>query len=102
MTIEQRRRLRQQARDRFRSLGFPTQNDEEWRLTSVAPIAEGNFVPAIDGKGSLSTADLALYRAKGRWGEAKDIAGGCVFLAGGDSDYLNGAVLNIDGGWMGR
>jgi len=39
---------------------------------------------------------------EGRWGEAKDIAGGCVFLATGDSDYLNGAVLNIDGGWLGR
>jgi len=39
---------------------------------------------------------------EGRWGDAEDIAGGCVFLASGDSDYLNGAVLNIDGGWMGR
>jgi 2-deoxy-D-gluconate 3-dehydrogenase len=39
---------------------------------------------------------------EGRWGRAEDIAGGCVFLASGDSDYLNGAVLNIDGGWMGR
>ncbi|MEJ0091846.1 MAG: SDR family NAD(P)-dependent oxidoreductase [Limisphaerales bacterium] len=39
---------------------------------------------------------------EGRWGEAKDIAGGCVFLASGNSDYLNGTVLNIDGGWMGR
>jgi 2-deoxy-D-gluconate 3-dehydrogenase len=39
---------------------------------------------------------------EGRWGEAKDIAGGCVFLASGDADYLNGAVLNIDGGWLGR
>lgn len=39
---------------------------------------------------------------EGRWGEAADIAGGCVFLASGDADYLNGAVLNIDGGWMGR
>ena len=39
---------------------------------------------------------------EGRWGDPKDIAGGCVFLASGDSDYLNGAVLNIDGGWLGR
>lgn len=39
---------------------------------------------------------------EGRWGRAEDIAGGCVFLAAGDSDYLNGAVLNIDGGWLGR
>ena len=38
----------------------------------------------------------------GRWGKPEDIAGGCVFLAAADSDYLNGAVLNIDGGWLGR
>jgi len=37
-----------------------------------------------------------------RWGKPEDIAGGCVFLASGDSDYLNGAILNIDGGWLGR
>ena len=37
-----------------------------------------------------------------RWGRAEDIAGGCVFLASGESDYLNGAVINIDGGWLGR
>jgi 2-deoxy-D-gluconate 3-dehydrogenase len=39
---------------------------------------------------------------EGRWGKPEDIAGGCVFLASGDSDYLNGAVLNLDGGWMAR
>src|SRR5277367_4631670 len=39
---------------------------------------------------------------EGRWGEPEDIAGGCRFLASTDSDYLNGSVINIDGGWMGR
>ncbi|HZT22475.1 MAG TPA: SDR family NAD(P)-dependent oxidoreductase [Verrucomicrobiae bacterium] len=39
---------------------------------------------------------------EGRWGNPEDIAGGCVFLASADADYLNGAVLNIDGGWLGR
>jgi 2-deoxy-D-gluconate 3-dehydrogenase len=39
---------------------------------------------------------------EGRWGNPEDIAGGCVFLASRDSDYLNGTVLNIDGGWLGR
>jgi 2-dehydro-3-deoxy-D-gluconate 5-dehydrogenase len=39
---------------------------------------------------------------EGRWGRPEDIAGGCVFLASADSDYLNGTVLNIDGGWLGR
>jgi 2-deoxy-D-gluconate 3-dehydrogenase len=37
-----------------------------------------------------------------RWGKPEDIAGGCVFLASPDSDYLNGAIINIDGGWLGR
>ena len=39
---------------------------------------------------------------EGRWGQPEDIAGGCRFLASVDSDYLNGSVLNIDGGWLGR
>jgi 2-deoxy-D-gluconate 3-dehydrogenase len=39
---------------------------------------------------------------EGRWGKPEDIAGGCVFLASQDSDYLNGAIINIDGGWLGR
>jgi 2-deoxy-D-gluconate 3-dehydrogenase len=37
-----------------------------------------------------------------RWGKPEDIAGGCAFLASSDSDYLNGAIINIDGGWLGR
>jgi len=39
---------------------------------------------------------------EGRWGRPEDIAGGCVFLASPDADYLNGAVINIDGGWLAR
>ena len=39
---------------------------------------------------------------EGRWGRPEDIAGGCIFLVSQDSDYLNGAVINIDGGWLAR
>jgi 2-deoxy-D-gluconate 3-dehydrogenase len=39
---------------------------------------------------------------EGRWGRAEDIAGTCVFLASRSADYLNGAILNVDGGWLGR
>ena len=38
----------------------------------------------------------------GRWGDPCDISGTCLFLASPAADYLNGAVLNVDGGWMGR
>ena len=37
-----------------------------------------------------------------RWGNPQDIAGACLFLASQDSDYLNGAIINVDGGWLGR
>lgn len=38
----------------------------------------------------------------GRWGEPEDLAGAVVFLASRASDYVNGHVLVVDGGWMGR
>lgn len=38
----------------------------------------------------------------GRWGRAEDLAGATVFLASAASDYVNGVVLPVDGGWLGR
>jgi 2-deoxy-D-gluconate 3-dehydrogenase len=38
----------------------------------------------------------------GRWGEASDLGGATVFLASAASDYINGVILPVDGGWMGR
>lgn len=36
----------------------------------------------------------------GRWGTPEDVCGAAVFLASGASDYVNGHVLAVDGGWM--
>jgi 2-dehydro-3-deoxy-D-gluconate 5-dehydrogenase len=38
----------------------------------------------------------------GRWGEPKDLSGAAVFLCSPASDYINGHVLIVDGGWLGR
>jgi 2-deoxy-D-gluconate 3-dehydrogenase len=38
----------------------------------------------------------------GRWGKPSDLAGAVVFLASAASDYVNGHVLVVDGGWMAR
>jgi 2-deoxy-D-gluconate 3-dehydrogenase len=37
-----------------------------------------------------------------RWGEPDDLKGACVFLSSAASDYVNGTILTVDGGWMGR
>jgi len=38
----------------------------------------------------------------GRWGRPEDLAGAVVFLASAASDYVHGAVLPVDGGWLAR
>ena len=38
----------------------------------------------------------------GRWGTPEDLAGVAVFLASSASDYVNGHVLAVDGGWLAR
>ena len=39
---------------------------------------------------------------QGRWGAPDDFAGPSVFLASEASNYVNGEILTVDGGWMGR
>lgn len=38
----------------------------------------------------------------GRWGTPEDFQGVAVFLASQASNYVNGSVYLVDGGWMGR
>ncbi|MBV9931457.1 MAG: 2-dehydro-3-deoxy-D-gluconate 5-dehydrogenase KduD [Alphaproteobacteria bacterium] len=38
----------------------------------------------------------------GRWGAPADLGGAAVFLASAASDYVNGHILAVDGGWLAR
>jgi len=38
----------------------------------------------------------------GRWGEPADVGGAAVFLSSPASDYVNGHILVVDGGWLAR
>jgi 2-deoxy-D-gluconate 3-dehydrogenase len=38
----------------------------------------------------------------GHWGRPEDLVGAAVFLASSASDYVNGHVLAVDGGWLAR
>ncbi|HVH35553.1 MAG TPA: SDR family oxidoreductase, partial [Tahibacter sp.] len=41
-------------------------------------------------------------RAAARWGDPADLGGAAVFLASRAADYVHGAVLPVDGGWLAR
>jgi 2-deoxy-D-gluconate 3-dehydrogenase len=79
----------------------------EWagRGVNVNAIAPGYV--ATDNTQALQD-DPVRYKAileripQGRWGTPEDFAGPAVFLASSASDYVNGEVLVVDGGWMGR
>ena len=76
--------------------------------------SRGVTVNAI-APGYISTDNTAALRADadrnasilaripiGLWGNPEDIASVAVFLASPAARYINGEVLTVDGGWMGR
>jgi 2-deoxy-D-gluconate 3-dehydrogenase len=79
----------------------------EWagRGVNVNAIAPGYIATdntqALRADPDRSTAILDRIPA-GRWGRPSDVAGATVFLASSASDYVSGAILPVDGGWLGR
>jgi 2-deoxy-D-gluconate 3-dehydrogenase len=79
----------------------------EWAAhgVQVNAIAPGYFktdnTQALRENADRAPQILARIPA-GRWGEPDDLAGAAVFLASRASDYVNGHLLVVDGGWMAR
>ena len=84
------------------------------RLLANEWAAKGVNINAI-APGYMATDNTAQLRADAernkaildripanRWGEASDLAGTAVFLASSASDYVNGAIIPVDGGWLAR
>ena len=76
--------------------------------------AKGINVNAI-APGYIATANTDALRADpvrnrdilaripaGRWGEAADVGATAVFLASTAANYVHGAVIPVDGGWLAR
>jgi 2-deoxy-D-gluconate 3-dehydrogenase len=79
----------------------------EWagRGVQVNALAPGYF--RTDNTQALRenpvrNAEISARIPAGRWGEPEDLAGPVVFLASSASDYVNGHLLVVDGGWMAR
>ena len=71
-------------------------------INAIAPgyMATDNTAPIrADAERSSSILDRI---PAGRWGEPADLMGTVVFLASAASNYLNGAIVPVDGGWLTR
>ena len=71
-------------------------------VNGVAPgyIATNNTT-ALRADADRSAAILSRIPAN-RWGETSDLTGAYVFLSSPASDYINGTIITVDGGWMAR
>ena len=71
-------------------------------VNGVAPgyIATDNTAQ-LRSDAERSAAILSRIPAN-RWGTPEDMAGAFVFLSSPASDYMNGTIVTVDGGWMGR
>ncbi|GGA19718.1 2-dehydro-3-deoxy-D-gluconate 5-dehydrogenase KduD [Paenibacillus physcomitrellae] len=72
------------------------------QVNAIAPgyMATNNTSPILQDE--ARTRSITERIPAGRWGTPEDLKGPAVFLASSASDYLNGHVLCVDGGWMAR
>ncbi len=88
-------------------LGITRLLANEWaakriNVNAVAPgYIETNNTEALRADADRSSAILGRIPA-GRWGRPEDIGDTAVFLLAPASDYMHGAVVPVDGGWLAR
>lgn len=71
----------------------------------VNAIAPGYFATKLteSTRNNVKLNQQILSRIPGnRWGDLANLMGACVFLASKASDYVNGHILTVDGGYLAR
>ena len=75
--------------------------DDNICVNAIAPgsTMSENVVARTNWKGGNADATMQT-RAIKRHEEPEDLVGACVFLASGESDFITGQTLAVDGGWI--
>jgi len=75
---------------------------ERVNVNAIAPgyIATENTRPIRED--ARRNESILARIPEARWGRPDDIAAPILFLASKDADYMNGTIMNVDGGWLAR
>lgn len=80
----------------------------EWssKGVNVNAIAPGYMATELTAdmkeKNPAQYAEVTSRIPKGRWGKPEDMRGLAVFLASEASEYISGAIIPLDGGYLGK
>ena len=80
-------------------------NDWAGRGINVNAIAPGYMATEMTAAlvGNPEREPMILSRIPaGRWGRPEDLQGVTLFLSSAASDYVHGAIIAVDGGFLGR
>ena len=72
------------------------------QVNGIAPGYYATAITAATRANPESSRRVLEHIPADRWGEPADLMGAVVFLASGASDYVNGHVLCVDGGYLVR
>ena len=95
------------AASRHALVGLTRALANEWaasgvNVNAIAPgYVDTDLLDDLKGNPRRSAELLARVPA-GRWGRPDDLAGAVVYLASPASDFVHGATLVVDGGWLSR